>query len=424
MLPSGLRLLVEPTEWLQGVTAGLYVAVGSADEPPGLHGIAHVLEHVVFKGTANYSGQEIGSAIEAFGGEVNAYTTKEYTCLWGRALPEGSEKLLELLGELFSAPLLKRHDLNLERRVIQEEYVAWLDNPEDQVCDLLEEEVFRGDHLERTVLGRPATLENVRNEDLRRFHQRHWRLGRAVLAVCGPVDAEAVRLLAERFFTPPQPTVEAAAVRSPRVPAPADRPPMRLGQTHVAIGGLALPYGAPMLAAQDLLMEELGGGPNSRLFQRLREREALSYGVYSFQTAYRRRGMWGVYADISHGKLREGIQAILGEIRLMQAARYARTHLQRLVASVRGQFLLSLDAPFARLERAAVSSLLLGQVEPPDQAAERIQRVQSAELRTLAREIFAPEAMRIAMIDSAGGIRSGELQSLLDDGGLLREAQQ
>lgn len=424
MLPSGLRLLVEPTEWLQGVTAGLYVAAGSADEPPGLHGIAHVLEHVVFKGTAHYSGQEIGSSIEAFGGEVNAYTTKEYTCLWGRALPEGSEKLLELLAELFLVPSLRRHDLHLERRVIQEEYAAWLDNPEDQVCDIIEEEVFRGDPLERTVLGRPATLESIRHEDLRLFHQRHWRLEQAVLAVSGPIGAEAVRLLAERFFISSPAKVEASRVRSPRVPAPAERPKMRLGQAHVAIGGPALFYGAPMIAAQEILMEELGGGPNSRLFQRLREREALSYGVYSFQTVYRRRGLWGVYADVSQGKLREGIHAILGEIRAMQSARYAQGHLQRLVASVRGQFLLSLDAPFARLERAAVASLLLGHVEPPDQAAARIAQVQAGELRTMARELFAPQTLRIAMIDAAGGIRSGELVNLLEDGDLVEEARQ
>lgn len=413
-LPAGPTLLVESTEWLQGVTAGLYVAAGSAEEPAGLEGIAHVLEHVVFKGTEHFTGQEIAEVIESFGGEVNAYTTKEYTCLWGRALPEGLETLLQVLAELFLRPALRHRDLELERRVIAEEHAAWLDSPEDRVVDLLEAEIFRGGPMAHAVLGSPSTIANIRTEDLRRFHARHWRPAEAVLAVSGPVDPAGVARLTERFFVAGQRS-PAKPVRAPGTPAEEARPPLHLGQVHVAMGGPARAFGDPLLAAQEILIDELGGGPNSRLFRRLREEEALSYGVYAFHGAYRRRGMWGVYADLSRERWREGIRAIAQEIHAMLARRYAMRHLERLRQSARGQFLLGLDAPFARLERAAVSQLLTGRVPPPEETAERIAQVTGGDLHGLSREFFGSPDFSVAAIDGDGEIFQGDLQTFAPD---------
>lgn len=415
-LPNGLRLLVEPTDWLQGVTAGVYIATGSADEPAGLEGIAHVLEHVVFKGTGAHSGREIGAAIEAFGGELNAYTSKEYTCIWGRALPEGLSTLVQLLGELFLSPALRARELELERRVILEEHATWLDSPEDRVSDLLETQIF-GDHpLAHTVLGRPGSLRAITIQDLRRFHAETWRPERAVLAVSGPVDPGDVRTCAERWFrearTGPQDTPKRPAPQADPEPEPEK---LRLSQVHVAIGGPARALGDPLLPAQELLIDELGGGPNSRLFQRLREQDALSYGVYAFQSAYRQGGMWGVYADLSRGAWQDGVRAIVQEMEALRSTRYTATHLGRLRQSARGEFLLALDAPFARLERAAVSGLLLGHVEQPEVTAARISGVKAQELHLLAREFFSAGPLSIAVIDDTGAVRCGGLRDVAGD---------
>ena len=414
-LPSGLRLLVEEAPWLQGVSLGLFVRAGVVDEPEGEAGIAHLLEHLVFRGTEKYLGDELSRRIDEDGGELNAYTTKEYTCLWGRTLPQGVEGFLEMLAELFLRPRLLTRDLRREIDVVTEEYQLWLQNPEEYVCDLLEAEVFAGQPLSRAVLGEPAQFAALDSGAVRAFHSRHWRLEQAVLAVAGPVSSEDVRRWALGLFPPQAPAAPLPRRRSGKGPGGTAPDEAKASQVHVAVGGPARCLGDPALAAQEMLVQELGGGPNALLFTRLREELALSYGVYSYDTAYRAGGLWAVYADLPEDALREGLLAIREEAGRLRRRRWREDEVARLRRSAVGSFLLALDSPFARVERLSLQFLQLGRPESVEEELGRMQAVQGGDLRREAEALLDPASWRIVALHPERGLLRGTFASVLEE---------
>ncbi|MDA8344095.1 MAG: pitrilysin family protein [Thermaerobacter sp.] len=409
-LPNGMTLVAEQTPWQQGVSLGLFVRGAVVDEPAGQEGIAHLLEHLVFRGTEHYPSAALSAAIEEGGGELNAYTTKEYTCLWGRTLPEGFARYMEILAELFARPLLRARDLAREVQVIEEEHALWLDNPEEFTCDLLEEEIFAHSPLGRRVLGEPAALRDLRASDVRAFHAAAWRLDRTVLAVAGPISLQEVAQLASGAFTAPGAVRKARSVHAARTEEPLQPP--QISQVHLAVGGPGLPFGDPGLAAQELLIQEFGGGPNSRLFQRLREEEALSYAVYSYETAYAGAGMWGAYADLPPDGLNAGLQAIVEEARALRAARLSERHVSAMRRAARGALLLALDSPFARVERYALQILLSGQAEGVESELERLAAVDAKAVRSQAQRVLDTQTWRAVALLPDGRVLRGSIDEL------------
>ena len=411
-LSNGLRLVAEEAPWQQGVSFGLFVRGAVVDEPLGQEGIAHLLEHLVFKGTQNYRGAALSAAIEEDGGELNAYTTKEYTCLWGRTLPDVFARQMEILAELFQRPLLRPRDLQREVQVIEEEHALWLDSAEEFACDLLEEEIFQGSALGRRVLGSPEALRRLSAQDVRAFHAAHWRLERCVLAVSGPVSPQAAAQLAERAFSPAAP---APLRRAQHGKASASSAlPSHISQVHLAVGGPALAFQDPGLGAQELLIQEFGGGPNSRLFQRLREQEALSYGIYSYETAYAGGGMWGVYADLPPDGLQAGLVAILEEADALRRARLGEGRIALMRRSACGALRLSQDSPFARVERHALQVLLRGRAETLAAEIAQLQAVDGSAIRRLAQHLFAPARLRCVALLPDGRVLRGGVQEIAD----------
>ena len=413
-LSSGLQLLVEEAPWLQGVSLGLFVRAGVVDEPEGQGGVAHLLEHLVFRGTEKYRGDELSARIDEDGGELNAYTTKEYTCLWGRTLPQGLPGFVEMLSEIFLRPRLAARDLRREVDVIAEEYQLWLQNPEEYVCDLLEAEILADGPLSRSVLGEPAELASLDAAAVRAFHAGHWRLDGAVLAVAGPVDREQVRRLAETVFLPQAPPPRLQPRRRRLSPSKAAAEVAQASQVHVAVGGPARSLGDPLLGTQEMLVQEFGGGPNARLFMRLREELALSYGVYSYDTAYRTGGLWAAYADLSETGLREGLAAIAREGRALRRMRWLEEDVDRLRRSAVGAFLLSLDSPFARVEREALQILQLGRSESVEEELGRIAAVRGEDLRREAQSMLDLSSWRIVGLHPESGLFHGSFLDLLE----------
>ena len=408
-------MLVEEAPWLQGVSLGLFVRAGVVDEPDGQAGIAHLLEHLAFRGTQKFAGDELSAAIDEDGGELNAYTTKEYTCLWGRTLPQGLPRFLEMLAELFLRPRLLQRDLRREVDIVAEEYQLWLQSPEEYVCDLLEAEVFHGGRLARSVLGDPGEFASIDARDVQAFHSRSWRLDGAVLAVAGPVRRDEVSGAVEALFPPqgPAPGPAGRRRRAARPPRPWTAQAAQAAQVHIAVGGAGRGLGDPMLPAQEMLVQEFGGGPNARLFLRLREEMALSYGVYSYDTAYQAGGMWATYADLPQDALREGLLAIRDEAADLRRTRWREEDVERLRRSARGSFLLELDAPFARVERLALQILQLGRSESVEEELSRIAAVEGGTLRREALSMLDPASWHIVGLHPERGLFHGSFAEIL-----------
>ena len=286
-LDSGLTVATERVPWARSVATGVWVGVGARDEPADLSGVSHFLEHLLFKGTEERSAREISATIERVGGDMNAFTSKEYTSYYCR-LPEDHLALgLEVLGDVLGRPALRDADVETEREVILEELLMDDDSPDDVVHRDLADALFAGHPLGRETAGERDTVAEIAPDDIREFFERWYRARNMVVSIAGPGDHDDVLAAVRRGFAG---IVHGGERPERRCPAPigaSDR--VRVDdteQSHFTVGYRALSRTDDRREALDVLNHALGGGTSSRLFDEVRERRGLAYSVYSAASAY------------------------------------------------------------------------------------------------------------------------------------------
>jgi len=359
----------------RSVTTGVWVAVGGRDEAPELAGASHFLEHLFFKGTEARSARAIAEAVDAVGGDMNAFTAREHTTFVTR-LPAAHWRLgVELLGDLLSAPALRPHEIDAEREVILEELWAALDTPEDRVHSLSMEGLFPGHPLGREVLGDEDTVRSMTRDDIATFFQTHYRPANLVVAAAGRVDhdelCEAVteRLGGGAGGTPPvrqAPTADVDALRTQE----------RDGeQVHVVLGWRGLPLDHPDRYALHVADQVWGGGSSSRLFQAIREERGLAYSVYSWVSSYSDAGLMGVYAGTSPGRSPQLLDALDAEIDAVLADGVTADEVRVAIGYLAGATELGLEDSGSRMTRLGRMLLSTGTVVSIDEQLERLHAV-------------------------------------------------
>lgn len=391
-LANGVQVLAEEIAGASSVVVGAWVRQGAALEPPELAGISHLLEHMVFKGTATRSAREIALSLERVGGSLDAYTSREHTSYQARALGRHLPLALEVLADLIRNPALRQEDLDREKAVVSEEIAAVEDTPDDVVFDLHGERLWRGHPYGAPILGTRASVAAISREELASLRKRAHTGANIVLAAAGDLDGREFVELAEKWFGGiergsrlPNPAAPSAAV------AGLDRLERDSAQTHVVTGWTTPGRAAPGRYARILLSEALGGGMSSRLFQRIREEMALAYSVYSFHSLYSRGGVFGVYAGIRPGAEDALLAAVAEEYDHFLSGRLSGAALAEIKEQVKGRVLLSLEAPGARAHRLA-SLVLAGEpVVPLEELAERVDRVSQDDVAREAEAVLHPD---------------------------------
>jgi len=393
-LASGLRVITERMPDARSVCAGVWVGVGSRDEPAELAGVSHFLEHLLFKGTPRRSAKAIAQAVDRVGGDMNAFTTKEYTAYYTR-LPADCVGLgLELLGDVVSDPLLAPADVDAERQVILEELLMDADLLDDRVHVLLGESLFPGHPLGRDTAGSPDTVAAVTAEDVRAFFERWYRSANMVVAVAGAVDHDDVVARVERAFSAP-----AGGEAPPRVPpGPKVRPVAtvrrRSEQAHLAVGYRAVDRRHPDREALDVLSHVLGGGMSSRLFDEIREQRGLAYSVYSSTAAYADAGALMVYAGTSPGRVGAVLDLIEEQLDKVRAEGVTEAEMAVAQGYLVGSFLLGLEDSASRMSRLGGALTCLGEVRSVDEQVARYRAVSQEDVaRVAARLLDAPRAL-------------------------------
>lgn len=353
-LPSGVRVLTETIPGVRSVGAGVWVRFGSAHEDPDALGAAHLLEHLVFKGTETRTPREIAFSLEGLGGSLDAYTSREHTGYQARVLDEHLPAALEVLADLTLRPLLRADDLEREREVVLEEISTVEDTPDDLVYEIHGRRLW-GDHpYGRPILGTRESVAGMRVETLRAVHEGHYRGGNLVVAAAGHVEHEEVVERAAELFG----GVEAAPA-APELPRPEDPEPVverveREGaQIHLVIGAPTPDHSHPDRYPLALLTSALGGGMSSRLFQRVREELALAYAVYTFQSFYARAGVTGVYVGTRPGWGARALEVVREELAQVAEEGLPAEEVEQVRRQVKGQIMLSLESTGARLHRLA-----------------------------------------------------------------------
>jgi len=397
-LPSGLYVLVEPMERVRSVAVGVWVRAGSRDDPPGKGGLAHFLEHMVFKGTARRSALEIAQAIDSLGGNLNGATGKESTFYYTTVLTEGLDTALGVLGEMLTEPKLSPEDLERERAVVLEEIRGAEDNPEDVVLRLLSQQLWGEGHpLGRPILGTTEAVASLKTEDLWEFFRCHYRPACTVLVASGRLRPEELIACAERFW--PAEVDGALPERSRPFPqAGLALTEREIQQVHLMLGFPTVQAGAPERYGLEVLSTLLGGGVSSRLFQRVREERGLVYTVFANTAYYTDAGALMIYAATEEKRLPEVLEIVWQEIRAMTQTPPSPEELARAVERLRGGFLLGLEDPGGRMFRLGTNAALGLEIVPIPEVERRLMAVTPEEVRELAAKFLRPEAAALALV--------------------------
>ncbi len=386
-LPSGIRLVTEAMP-VRSACVGFWVGTGSRDETEQQAGISHFLEHLLFKGTPRRSAREIAETIDAVGGDMNAYTTKEYTAFYVRLLAEDLDLGLDVLADIMREPALRADEVDAERQVILEEVLMHLDEPADVVQERFAEAIFPEHPLGREVLGLPDVITSVGVGEIRSFFEEHYRPGNVVVAAAGDVEhAVLAERLEERFSG--QPLGGPPARQAPGGELRAlDVTSRDCEQAQLVPGVRGPSRRSPQRFALSLLNHSLGGGLSSRLFQKVREERGLAYSIISDRVVYSDAGALAVSVGTAPEHAREVLEIVGEELDEMAASGVTEAELALAKAHVKADTLLSLEDSGSRMSRLGASLLLHGEVLSTEELAARIDAVTLEEVAAVAAEVI------------------------------------
>lgn len=387
-LGNGLRVVSESMAGSRSTALGAWVAVGSRDEAPEQSGASHFLEHLLFKGTATRTSLDVAEAIDAVGGDMNAFTAREHTAFYARVPATASSMATDLLFDVVRAPALRANDVDAERQVISEELTAAITTPDDLVFMQLYEALFEGHSLAREVLGDAATIEHMSSDEIADFHRRWYLPDNIVIAAAGDVDhAELVDVAAQHFAdldTGVRPTRIAPRPTSDRVVSKM----LPVEQLHVAIGWRSLRHDHDDRYALAIANQILGATPSSRLFQSIREEQSLAYTVYSSTSGYADSGSASIYAATSSSRGPELLSGLRSQIDLIVSAGVTERELDLARTGFEGAVILGLESSGSRMARIANGIALRGEVVPIDTFLERVEAVTVADVNRVIRAVY------------------------------------
>ncbi len=395
-LPSGLRVVTERVPGALSVTTGVWVGVGARDEPDHLAGVSHFLEHLLFKGTHERGARELAAAIDRVGGDMNAFTAKEYTAYYCRVPAARMALGVEILGDVLTRPALRDGDVENERQVILEELAMDDDMPEDVVHRLLAETLFPEHPLGRETAGTPARVEAITPDDVRAFFEHWYRPSTMVVAAAGPIDHDLVVAEVERRFagTAGGPVPRREPPTLPPQGLSVDR--RRTEQAQLALGYRAVARNDDDREALDVVNHVLGGGLSSRLFEEIRERRGLAYSVGSGTSAYAEAGSLTVYAGTNPAQVGEVLALVDLELGKLLADSITAEELSVAVGYLTGSYLLSLEDTGSRMARLGALLTTTGHIRAVDEQLARWRAVTHDDVARVARRVLdQPRAMAV-----------------------------
>ena len=405
ILPSGLRIVTEEVSTVRSATFGVWVNVGSRDETSPVAGASHFLEHLLFKGTKTRTAMEISSSIEAVGGEMNAFTGKEYTCFYARVIDVDLPLAVDVISDLITSSVVAASDVDAERNVVLEEIAMRDDDPSDLIHDLYLEAYYGNSELGRPILGTIDSIKGMSRNSVFNYYKKRYRPEDLVIAVAGNIKhKKVVRIVEEamskdNFLDVPSAKPNLRAATHSKVPGVGkvgilDK---KTEQAHLLLGGQGVERNDDRRFALSVLASALGGGMSSRLFQEVREKRGLAYSVYSYVQQFAGSGTLAFYAGCQPSKAVEVVK-IIRDI-TMDVAEHGLTEeeITRAKGAVSGSLVLSQEDTGSQMSRIGKSELVYGEVMTFDEILSRVKSVTPADVRAIASEIL-PKPSTLAIV--------------------------
>jgi predicted Zn-dependent peptidase len=410
VLDNGVRVVTERMPTLKSVTVGVWVNTGSRDEQPSQAGYSHFIEHMLFKGTSKRSSAEISREIDALGGEMNAFTSRETTTYYVKVLDQQLERAVELLSDLFHHSRLAPKEIEKEKQVILEEIRMVLDDPEDLVQELHSGQVLGRHPLGRPILGREKTIRALRRQDLLNYMGAHYDPRQTVVSIAGNFDQARLDPMVARYFGKGRGAKEshAAGRRPPDIYGGVLSKKKRLEQVHLCLGLKGIAAGHKDRYALYALNSILGGSVSSRLFQEIREKRGLAYSIYSFLSGYSDGGTITVYAATRSKEVRRVVDLICREIRRIGIGGVDRKELERAKTQMKGSLMLSLENSHSRMSKLAKDEFTHGRHTSLEDMLTHIDCVNEEQVSNVGRQFFTLDSLAITGL---GPLASRSLQA-------------
>lgn len=389
MLPGGLRVLTERMPRSHTFTIGFFVGVGSATEAPRTHGASHFLEHVLFKGTARRSPEEISAAIEAVGGDINAYTTKEHTCFYARVLADDADLAVDVLSDMITSSLIRASEVEAERAVILDEIAMHADDPVELVQDLVTGALLPNPGLGAPVIGTAESIGALNREQIVRYWRRRYHPGAIVVSAAGRVDHDRLLggLAAVDDFGEPGTRLPKRGDPGPGgVQLVSQQRPFEQATVSLARRGPGLFDAARFPLG--LLSVILGGGMSSRLFVEVRERRAMAYAIEAGESSYTSDGTWSIDWQCAPDRVEDILLVVRAELESIADHGVSEQELQRAKGQLRGQTMLSFEGPQSRMSRLGTAELT-GDQQTVAELLDTYDRVQPDDVRRVAADMVS-----------------------------------
>ncbi len=408
VLPGGLRVVTETMPTVRSVAVGMWVGIGSRDEAPEHTGATHFLEHLLFKGTPTRDAMEISASIEGIGGEINAFTAKEYTCYYARVLDEDLPVAVDVLADVVTSSLITADDVESERGVILEEIAMHDDDPSDVVHEQFAAALYGDSPIGRPILGTVESINTLGRDRIAEYYQRYYQPLRTVVSVAGNVRHEEVVELVARAYERSGTLTGPAEYAPPRTSGPGartssvakvlDRP---TEQANLVLGTSGLARTDERRFALGVLNAALGGGMSSRLFQEIREKRGLAYSAYSYTSAYADTGQFGIYVGCLPSKIDDVLKICRDEVARVVSDGLTEDEIVRGKGQMRGGLVLGLEDTGSRMSRIGKNELVYEELLSVDEVLSRIESVTAGEIAEVATDVLS-RPLTLAVIGPYG----------------------
>jgi predicted Zn-dependent peptidase len=399
-LDNGVRVVLEPNDTVRSVSIGIWVNVGSRYEKVSENGMAHFIEHMVFKGTKKRTAKEIAESFDAIGGYVNAMTSKEYTSYYAKVLDTHAETALEILADMFFNAKFDDEEIQKEKQVVLEEIYMYDDAPDDLVHELLAEAAYGTHSIAAPILGTERSLERFSKQNLFDFMKNHYGADNVVVSAAGNIDESFVEIINSYFKNLPESEARLESERPTFMNGRAVKK-KETEQAHFCLGYEGYSLGDENMYALVLLNNVLGGNMSSRLFQEVRENKGLAYAIFSDHEAFKDTGLLTIYAGTQEKYLNEVYEIIDSTIYDISRNGITDKELRNAKEQLKGSLLLSLESSSSHMSRNAKNELLLRNHKSVDEIVDRIEAVSMDEIKSLSMRLLSQEPA-VSLVSTSG----------------------
>jgi predicted Zn-dependent peptidase len=398
---NGVRVVTQQVPGMHTVSIGIWVTNGARCEQPAEQGVAHFIEHLLFKGTKRRTARQITREIDSLGGVLNAFTSYEYVCYYAKSLTKTLPQVVDILSDMFLHSTFPADEIEKERKVVLQEIKMRDDSPEESIHDRLHQSFWKGHSLGHPILGTDQNISGMTRDTILGFRSRWYRPSEILIAAAGAVEHQTLVALLEESFSgikpgePRRSSQSRERITTGRVMELCERD---LEQTLICMGTEGLPATAPERYSLMILNAILGGGMSSRLFEEIRENRGLAYSVYSYVSSFSDAGTMAIYAGTERQRSCEAIKIILGEMARLRDEMVPQDELDAAREQIKGKVLMSLESSDSYMSRLARSYLNFGRYQPLDEVMAGFEAVTAEDLGQLAIRLFRDETLNIQIM--------------------------